>query len=142
MRLGPLRPFCRRRTWQDGRTGRLAQLEERRPYKAEVGGSKPSAPTTRTFTPGFERHNPRTSGGDCAGARGPAANSAEARDVELFDRFGVPNQVPNDRLDRALRAVGVAILVLIALFTAWTAASAVMFGPCGSAIGVHCEEAG
>jgi hypothetical protein len=28
-------------------SGRLAQLEERRPYKAKVGGSSPSAPTTR-----------------------------------------------------------------------------------------------
>src|SRR6476469_3660499 len=26
-------------------SGRLAQLEERRPYKAKVGGSRPSAPT-------------------------------------------------------------------------------------------------
>ena len=29
-------------------SGRLAQLEERRPYKAKVGGSSPSAPTTKT----------------------------------------------------------------------------------------------
>jgi hypothetical protein len=27
--------------------GRLAQLEERRPYKAKVGGSSPSAPTRK-----------------------------------------------------------------------------------------------
>ena len=29
-----------------GTLGRLAQLAERRPYKAKVGGSRPSAPTT------------------------------------------------------------------------------------------------
>ncbi len=31
-----------------GTLGRLAQLAERRPYKAKVGGSRPSAPTERT----------------------------------------------------------------------------------------------
>jgi hypothetical protein len=30
--------------------GRLAQLEERRPYKAKAGGSSPSAPTDRRET--------------------------------------------------------------------------------------------
>src|SRR4051794_3511291 len=30
------------------RLGRLAQLAERRPYKAEVGGSRPSTPTRIT----------------------------------------------------------------------------------------------
>ena len=30
-----------------GTLGRLAQLAERRPYKAKVGGSRPSAPTER-----------------------------------------------------------------------------------------------
>ena len=32
-------------------SGRLAQLEERRPYKAKVGGSSPSAPTTNLQPP-------------------------------------------------------------------------------------------
>ena len=32
--------------WRRFDAGRLAQLEERRSYKAEVGGSSPSAPTT------------------------------------------------------------------------------------------------
>ncbi len=31
------------------RLGRLAQLVERRPYKAEVGGSRPSAPTLESL---------------------------------------------------------------------------------------------
>ena len=30
--------------------GCLAQLVERRPYKANVGGSNPSAPTSASFT--------------------------------------------------------------------------------------------
>ena len=39
--------MCRRRRYRD-LLGRLAQLGERRPYKAEVGGSSPSAPTRKT----------------------------------------------------------------------------------------------
>ncbi len=33
--------------WSHRESGRLAQLEERRPYKAKVGGSSPSAPTNK-----------------------------------------------------------------------------------------------
>src|SRR5205814_5700814 len=40
-------PLTVRRAWHAETAGRLAQLEERRPYKAEVGGSKPSAPTVK-----------------------------------------------------------------------------------------------
>ena len=45
--LGPTRRGGLPGVWSHGtRTrGRLAQLEERRPYKAKVGGSSPSAPT-------------------------------------------------------------------------------------------------
>jgi hypothetical protein len=39
--------------------GRLAQPEERRPYKAEVAGSRPAAPTRR---PRSERHADRPAG--------------------------------------------------------------------------------
>ena len=72
--------------------GRLAQLEERRPYKAKVGGSRPSAPTVK----------PQVRGGAAGPSpmrcpRGRAGGAHSARD------FG--SRRPRGRGDRRPRRV-------------------------------------
>jgi hypothetical protein len=49
--------------------GRLAQLEERRPYKAEVRGSRPRAPTQKSRSEALSQSNRRT-GSDLRGQYG------------------------------------------------------------------------
>ena len=70
-------------------SGRLAQLEERRPYKAKVAGSSPAAPTTK----------PQVKGRDCGRATARSVHitiSCWMRNVVRF-ADGSPSRRPASR---------------------------------------------